>query len=288
MAFKRLITVKVGPQPGPGETFPQGVLISDLNLAFEITRSIEQSSNECALTIYNAKRNTISNMLKEGNNIRVEAGYEDEGTGVIFVGNIISSNTSLTGINRVTNIKAGGIQRSTATLSYVTISMSYSANTVLAKPIKELAAALNLAPFGAEIATNVLPNGFVFCGAAKGAFYQLRKVLKNYGLGMFIDNDVLIIHRIGKQDSRFKFAYLDKDSGLLGASEKSEEFRKGDTLEYKRRIEYSCILNPSLVPNGLVTISGESVKGVFVNEKIKHKGDNFGGEFSTTGEAVAE
>jgi len=288
MAFKRIINIKVGPLPGAGDEVANGVLISDLNVAFNIVRSINASNNSCETTIYNAKLDTIQNMLKKGNNIRIEAGYDDEGTGVIFVGNITASNTVTNGKDRITNIKAGSIQKSNESLAYVVVSMSYASNTVLSKPIKELAATLGLAPFGAEIATGVLPNGFNFSGAAKAALYQLRKMLKTFGLGMFIDNDLLIVHRIGKQDSKFKFAYLTTDTGLINAFEKEDEFRKGDVYEYKRRVEYKCLLNPNIVPNGLVTIDGVAVKGTFVNEKVTFKGDNLGGEFVTIGEAVAE
>ena len=288
MAFKRILIIKIGPQPGPGNTYPQGVLISDLNVAFEVVRTIEFSNNECTLTIYNAKTDTINNILKKGNNVRIEAGYEDEGTGVIFIGNITSSNSVISGNETITNIKAESVQKSNENISYNTVSLSYEPGTALSQVVKEVAAILNFVPFGADITTDQLANGFSFAGPVKAAIYQIRKILKNYGFGLFVDEDLLIVHKIGKQDSRFKFAYLAPDTGLINAFRKDDEFRSGDKYQYKNRIEYKCLLNPNIVPNGLVTIDGKAVKGTFVNEKVTFKGDNFGGEFTVTGEAVAE
>jgi hypothetical protein len=287
MAFDRVINLKIGPQPTSGETSTTGLLISDLNISFEITRSITISDNECKISIFNAKEDTINNILKKGNNIRLEAGYEDEGTGVVYTGNILEADTTFNGIDKITNITGGGIQKSQNALGYLTVSLSYSKDTVLSLPIKDLASILNLTPFGIDAASNVTaPNGFSYTGTAKGALYQLKKLLKSSELGLYIDNDLLIVYRLGVQDTRFKFAYLTPRSGLINAYYKDEEYRIGDKVEYKRRVEYTCLLNPNLAPNGLVTIKGKAVDGTFINEKINFKGDNFGGEFTSKGLAL--
>ena len=287
MAFGRIINLKIGPQPTSGETSTTGLLISDLNIAFEITRSITISDNECKISIYNAKEDTINNILKQGNNIRLEAGYEDEGTGVVYTGNILEADTTFNGRDRITNVTGGGIQKSQDALGYLTVSLSYSKDTVLSLPIQDIASVLNLTPFGVDAASNVTaPNGFSYTGTAKGALYQLKKLLKSAGLGLYVDNDLLIVYRIGVQDTRFKFAYLTPISGLINAYYKDEEYRVGDEVEYKRRVEYKCVLNPNLAPNGLVTIKGKAVDGTFINEKVSFKGDNFGGEFTSKGLAL--
>lgn len=287
MAFNRIITVKVGPAPTEGKTYADGVLISELDLSFEIVRSVTLSDNKCDLSIYNATEDTINKMLKAGNNIRIEAGYEDEGSGVLYVGNILESFVTYDGLNRVVNLKAGGIQKSQEALEYLTTSLSYSANSNLALPLKDVSSALGLSPFGVEQGASItMPNGFSYTGSVKGALYQLNKILKSNGYGLFIDNDIMVVYKLNFKDTKFKFAYLTHESGLINAFYKTHEYKKGDDKEYLPRVEYKCLLNPNLVPNGLVTIKGKAVDGTFINEKVTFKGDNFGGEFTTSGVAI--
>ena len=99
MAWGRITTLTVGFQGS-------GFIVSDLDMDFEVNRSITLSENTAEFTIYNAKESTRKEVLKQGANVIFEAGYEDETVSTLFAGNITYSSSMKKGMDWVTEIKA--------------------------------------------------------------------------------------------------------------------------------------------------------------------------------------
>jgi len=286
MAFSQIVELKVGTSPTTGGA-GVGLLISDLNIEFEVQRSIQFSDNSCTITIYNAKETTRNNVLVEGNNVVLSAGYEDESIGTIYIGNIVSSVSVQTGVDWQTTITCGGLQGADRRFDYVTVSLSYAPGTRVIDVLNQIALSLGLRVFGRDNAQGItLPNGYVFAGTAKEALRYCKRILNNTSIDLYIDNATLFIYRQGQQDSRFRSVYLDYNSGLFQAFIENEEYRVGNRTENRPRVKYSCLLNHNLEPSGLVTIRSNNVNGTYVNEKVVFKGGNFGKVFICEGEAI--
>ncbi|NHN33572.1 phage protein, partial [Paenibacillus agricola] len=63
--------------------------VSQLRCTFKIQKTLLQPPNFCEIVLYNLEPNTENAIIKEGNRIIVEAGYEGDQYGVIFDGDII-------------------------------------------------------------------------------------------------------------------------------------------------------------------------------------------------------
>jgi len=282
MAFNRILTVKIGFEN-------TGILISDLNIDFQIERSIDFSANSVQLKIYNPSVATQEKFLKKGASVTISAGYEDEGIGVIYVGQITESVSYKAGSNRVVDLIAGSIQNANRDLAYITVALSYKRDTAVITPLKDIAAALGLSNYGFEIAKRVkLSNGFSYSGSAKTALARCKDILNANGMDLFIDNTTVVVFKRNTADTRFKVVYLTPETGLIGSAKLTDSSKAGNPEEeFPLRMSFKCLLNPQLNPNGVVVLDKSTVIGTFILEKISFSGNNYGGTFISMGEGVS-
>ena len=99
MAYNRVVNLKAG-------TVDQALMVSGLDVSFKVERSRAFASNSAQIEIFNPSETTINDILKEGNSVVLEAGYEDEGVGVIFIGQITTSVPSNNGVDTIVKIEA--------------------------------------------------------------------------------------------------------------------------------------------------------------------------------------
>jgi hypothetical protein len=283
MAFDRVVELKIGERG-------QGLLISDLDIEFEVSRSNTFELNTCRLTIYNAKESTRKNVLKRGNNVNLAVGYQDEGTGTIFIGNIDEVVSVQKNAEWVTSISALSLRSLNQPFEHLTVSLSYGPGVSISQPLRALATSLGVVLLGVENAGGViLDNGWCFAGTARQALMDLEKRLKAYNVGLYQDNAEIVIFRKGNVDSRFRGVLLTKQSGLIFVKEKIDDSNNGDAaVEDKKIIEFQSLINPAIQPNGLIVIQGEdTLDGSYLVEKTVYRGNNFGGDFRLNGEAIA-
>ena len=274
MAFGRKVNLSIGSQG-------RGLLISDLDIDFRVTRSTTFSENTAEFTIYNAKEQTRKEILRKGNNVLFSAGYRDEVVGNIFIGNITESVSYRSGTEWITKIEAVSARSETQPLTAVNVSLSYASNTQMKQVVRDLSVYTGLPIFGLANINFTLINGWVFVGSVRSAFDYVREILEDNGLGIYFDNSQIVIYRLGIQDSRFGVTFLTYNNGLLSVQEKTE------TGEDKKKISFKSLLISSIQPNGLVTIRTDKIAGTFFVEKVTHSGKNYGGgsDFTTEGEA---
>jgi len=298
MAFEQIVNVVVAPETGAG------ISLDNLDVEFDVERSITFSQNKATVVVYNAAPDTVNDFLQKDNYISVEAGYADEVVGTIFQGQISFSSTVNNGVDRITTLEAVTVAGQGKPFDYNVVSLSYEAGAPLIKPFEEIASALGLVLLGApNIGNLVFFNGFSFAGTVRQALRVLSKELQFSELDVYIDQATLAIYKIDEADSQFQAVVLKfKDelgpsTGLISVARTNEQFKKrtskgqkskptGQDNETKRRIVFESILNPRIQPNGLVQIikGDEEVDGVYIVEKVRFSGTNFGGKFNVRGE----
>lgn len=280
MAFNRKFEMSIG-------TNGTGLLISELDIDFNITRSRAFSENTAEFVIFNAKEETRQYVVQKNNNLIFKAGYEDEGPPQsIFIGNIIKGLSVRKEPNWETTINAATAMSISQALETLHVSLSYTNNVPLSKPILDIAAAYGLNVLGLENITEIqLDNGFVFAGTARMALKYCYWILQVNQIGMYMDNSEIVLYRLDNKDSKFGSVYLDFKSGLLSAKDITEYNPQLPAPQFKR-IEFECLLIPQLRPNGLIQLVHPLIKGVFSIDKLNFIGNNYGGDCKVTGEAT--
>jgi len=288
MAFDRKVELSVFTQT-------QKVDISGLHIEFSIERSIEFAENTAEFTIYNAKESTRKEVLKKGNNISFKFGYADESLdetdevgSTLFAGNISKVTTAQVGPDWITTILAASIQSDQIPLQSTQVKISYSKDVLLSQPLRDIATAMGIVTVTGGTNANInLDNGFTHVGSARSGLKRLRDILKSNNVGLYIDNDQIVVFNKGDRTSRFDPVFLDVESGLLSAEDITDFDNQEDkSQETLKRIGFECIIIPKLQPRGLVTIKASQVDGTFLIEKLAFDGDNFGGENLCSGEAT--
>jgi len=278
MAFNRIIEATIGTITG------LNLKISDLNMSFEIERSNNVESNSANFTIYNAKKETRQQIEYAENNIIFKAGHVDEGNlGIIFTGIIIESSSRKENTEWITDIQATDFSSNTKNLLKETISLSYTKNIPLSVVINDIRGFLNIPLSGIENVTTTLGHNFVYVGDIRGVIKKLEDILSVVNLGLYFDNSEMVIYILGQQDSKFGVIKITPKNGLLGEVEEIKDNNKEDN---KKRYSIPSLLNPKIKPNILIQLESSKVKGLFITEKVKFTGDNFGGDFVCNMEVV--
>lgn len=278
MAFKIITRLTVGSDG-------TGLLISDLDIDFEVTRSITFSENTAGFTIYNAKQSTRKKILTKGNNVIFKVGYEDEGIGTLFIGNITDSKSLKSGADWITTLQCSSIRSAKRPIDTTYVSLSYTLDTSLKRPLQDIANALGMTLIGIENANYNLDNGYTFVGTAREALNYCKNILEANGASIYTDNTDIVIYNIGGKSSIFTPVYLDYDSGLISVEEITKE--DNQTKQNPKRIQFESLIIPKLQPNGLVKINTDKIEGIFSIEKLTVAGSNYGDNSTCVVEAVA-
>jgi len=283
MAYNRVVNLKAG-------TVDQALMVSGLDVSFKVERSRAFASNSAQIEIFNPSETTINDILKEGNSVVLEAGYEDEGVGVIFIGQITTSVPSNNGVDTIVKIEAQSLQGSDTPLSSLVVSLSYKPDTTLNKPLEEIATAMGLATYGLDLVSDLkLTNGYVFTGLAKNALKYCREIIEKDGLILYVDNDIMYVVAEAN-NSDVKSAYMTPDSGLLEAAPLKSTKKKGakDEKKLANKITFTSILNPQVGPNSVIEVDNyRNVFGLYVVDKCTFTGSNFGSSpFTIQGEGI--
>ncbi len=276
MAFIRKVEMSVG-------VAGVGLLISDLNIDFDITRTNTKQYNAAKFKIYNAKLDTQQRILTQGSNVIFKAGYVDESNiGIIYSGTVIDGSTRRAGVNRVTELICADINANRQALLYATVNFSYKAKTPLSVVLSAIAGQIGIPVSGLENVNIVLNNGFVYSGNWTNLIRRLDKILSANNLYLYFDNNEMVIFTRGAKDDKFGSAYITPQTGLIGEVQEIENKNEQDT---KKRIKFDYYINPKLRPNSVAILKSTKLSGVFIIDKIRFVGNNYGGNFRSTIEA---
>ena len=301
-----------------GATF--GLVLSDLHVEFSVTRSQVYAENTAEFKVYNAKPSTRQQMASPGQRIRFSAGYKDQGGPIgIFWGSIMrgpssrkgaSWETNLTCISSLTestgsediatwdkkNPKASRekkLEVITRAVNRIPVQLSFGAGSRVKEAIRTMSAITGLVLWGLEGMPELLfPNGFVYVGGARGAMMQLDKMLRRNGWALNIDNMSLLVLPLVGGNLTATVAYLTKDTGLLDLRETTDLNvppkldKNGKRVHIPKSYEFKCLLNPKIAPNTLVEFNTEQAKITALVTSVTVSGNNFGGEFQTSGKCV--
>ena len=285
MAFDRKVKMIVGPNLAAEGS---GLDVSELDIEFEVTRSLTIADNKATFKVYNPKENTRNILLKVGNNIIFQAGYTDQGITTIFIGNIKRAYYNDISVDRFVEIEAYTIRSEKIPFSAKSLNQSFSPPVFLSTVIQDIGTAYTLVTSGLDLARIPLENGWSYIGTLKGAITKINKILDNEDSILYMDNSDLVVT---KKDGTVSavIATVSYGSGPGGGLKSLRENTKPATKKRKnpkQRWQFETIMISTLQPNGLIRFDTPQVTGSFLIEKLVFVGDNFGGDFGVVGEAV--
>lgn len=219
MAWGRVLNVYVGSSRTNDKEFLQVCGGAEsVHVKAEVKRSNRMKENKAHVTIYNlnAEHRAIIETVNGG--LRIEAGYQDEGVGVIFNGQVIMAESHRDGTDWVTEIHGTLMRTNNLTMVSQPISVGYSAGTSMKVVMKDIAEYLGVVLIGGANCDLPLPSGLVISGTVGDLFHGIEKHLRASGVAFHYDISELVCYKIGKAVSEFEAVYLDFDSGLLHAN----------------------------------------------------------------------
>lgn len=265
----------------------KAVSLNNLHCTFDINKTDDLTKNEARIKIYNANDTTIDTYIQTGQLLEIYAGYEDEGSCLLFNGSIVQSYTHRdpkTG-TKITEAQALMIVGKTTTDLSVSIDLSYPKGNYLEEIVKSIADALGFTVYNTKILAGIVsPSAFVYSGFANRALNKLNKLMNGLGYSLMTDNNTIFVES-DVSVTEVEVAYLTPTSGLLSYKkrvDRNEKFKRLDTI-----LDFKSLLNGNISVGKAIKVETKTLNAVAVCRKINHKGSNFGKtEFVTSGEAV--
>ena len=261
-----------------------------LDIDFEISKTLDKSSNTCTLKIYNLKEATSKQLEKDDTICILEVGYsEDAGLKRIFIGWVTEWYSYSSGADKVTELK---LYDGHVAIRDSIVSLSYADAVSRKKVIDDVAADMGLlVSYADDCEFTTFANGFSFMGAGRDC---LTKACDGSGLSWSIQNNTLQVIRDGGSTNK-QAIKLTAESGLIGFVEKIRKSPKKAnktakkakaktstaTKEKKAGWKLKCLLQPVLNPGDLVYVESKVVAGWFKIESLKHNGSYSGQNWYT-------
>lgn len=270
---------------GNGKAFD----VSELRCEFSIVKTAKTEANQSTVTIYNLNPEDENKLIREGQRIIIEAGYEGSQYGRIFIGNIIQPLRS----------KENGVDYKLTLVSmdsdrYVTyglVGVSLVAQQSSRDAVKSL-----LTKSSQQVGSGYLgdtkivyPRGKVMFGMSRTYLEQISR--SENMLCYTSDGAVNIVS--AKDVEKGSIFYFTPENGLIGTPKQNEI-----------GIECEVLLNPQIKINSLFKIDNNRIEnyqyspgnpvrsldsqGIYRVIKLTHEGDTRGGSWTTKISAISQ
>lgn len=301
MAFGRVVKLYVGKFELGNEAEEavggDNLLIENLDIEFEVERSIYYWENGATITVWNASPGTIKTIMVS-RSVVLKAGYEDEGVGNIFVGQIgLVRNERARGGDMRTTLSCVSARGAFYQLSKLSCDCRFSATDTARACLQTLCdyAGLALRASGEDLDTAI--------GAPFACSDSFPNAVKAFSDGvlfplvhkkLYMDNNEMIVYGLGTSGKFDRISLeeidLDFESGLLSCTEIKDErdnrinaaqnayyFFEGlpnssvieeyglkpdelpeEDLDMKRRIRFTALISPRFAPNVFVNMDSRT------------------------------
>ncbi len=260
------------------ETLANGLEIRDLDVSFSISKSISKDPNTAEITIFNLSETSRSVINKTRPlTVKIAAGHDNVARH-LATGNVKFADSNLKDVSTETKLELADGGRA---FSYAQVNKSYKSGTPLRTIVKDAATSMGLQlPAELKNASALdgrIPRGATLDGLARD---ELTRILAPLGYGWSIQNGQLQV--LGDSQVRNDTAReVSERTGLIESPGFGHPDKKG-----KRKLSFSCLLYPELIPGGKITLTSKYISGQFKLLKVDHKGDTRGDEWTTECEAV--
>lgn len=220
--------------------------VSDLRCAFSVYKTMMQPQFS-TVTIFNLNAETENQIINEGDRVIVEAGYEGEQYGLIFVGDVVQPiRGKEDGVTYKLTLNSIDSDRA---LNFGFVGFSVAKGQTARDHVNQIAAKASiptqLGSISEGLSSAKLTRGKVFFGATKDYLRQLSQ--SNAATFYMEDGKVNIIQ--APDFLKDEIVDLSPESGLIGTPVQSDF-----------GVKFKCLLNPRLRLNSLVRINNSQIQ----------------------------
>ncbi len=228
-------------------TGSDGLDLSELRFSFKTEQSDTQTPNNAYIRIYNLSKDTSKRIQSEYSRVTLQAGYENGRFGIIFDGTIKQIRRGReSAVDTYLDLLAAD-----GDLAYIgaTMNKTLAAGSTAKQRLDATMEAA--APHGVTLGTangltgGVLPRGKVLYGMWRD---EMRQIAQQNQQSWSINNGKVEMHELTGYLPGTAVK-LTAETGMIGMPEQTEN-----------GIRVRSLLNPSLVPGGLVQIDNNSIQ----------------------------
>lgn len=251
-------------------------LITEPQISFKVERSLDPIPNKIELVIFNLNSET-RNRLEQSKKptLQLSAGYAQK-TGVLFLGEAVSIRSHLRRPEWLTEVSGGD---SESDLAESRVNLSFGPGTDFATVVVKVAESMGKVGIGnlkkaIEKATlkgsKSFKKGVTVSGPSKK---ELDRLLLAAGLQWSVQSGQFQILDANRTLSTTAIV-LSAETGLIEA-----------LVDSDGTLEFTCLLNPDIVPGRQVVLQSRSVSGYWRCESVIYSGDRDGTDWYCRGHA---
>lgn len=268
-----------------------GIEVSSLKCVFAIEKSMAETPNYSEITIYNLSAQTENTLIKSGQRIILEAGYEGEQYGLIFDGDIVQifrDKEESVSYKLILLAQDGDLFLNKGVIN-TSLKAGQTPRTIVNSLSTNAENAIQLGSISDNLQNKELARGKICFGLAKD---YLRQIAKSEQASFYVNDRQVNI--VKAQDMpKGQALKLNAQTGLIGTLEQTETGIKG-----------KCLLNPKLNLNSFLSIDNNSVRlqkisrdskirqldqdGIYRIISLKHSGDTRGDSWYTEFTAISQ
>lgn len=278
--FKRNVKVTCWRESVPNDVtkfevnkLPNQTEITDLRVQFHIRRDHSKHPSSCDVTITNLSQTTRADLETKPLMVQLEAGYNDVSR-FMFAGDLRFAMTKMDGPNWHTLLQ---LADGDCHFRWARMNKSYGKNTSVKTVLRDAAKSMGMKlPKHVEddpILNKTVGNGLTAYGPTRDV---LTQHLAPYGYSWCIQDGQLSVLRDDRTHSD-TYREIGEEFGMIG----SPEFGSPPKSGKPPHMTVSMLLYPELRPGGKVKLTSKVKNGFFKIERVEHKGDTHGKDWTT-------
>lgn len=251
----------------------QGVLIENLNVTFEVSKSADnkKTGNSASIEVYNLSTDTLKKLETDFLACEFYCGYKEIGINRLVYGEVVQVSTRRQGDDKVTQLLLG---EGYVALNHQTLKSTVPPGKTVADVIEEIRKSMPGVVRGIYAGTNInnpVIYGYPLTGTPK---QMLEELSEAYGLEYRVDQNTLSIADAGGLTTKNIAVVLNKNSGLIDlpfyVSARVSK-KKGDYTR-KTGVQFKALLNTDIVPGAIVKIESSTINGLYKVTSTRHYG----------------
>lgn len=253
------------------------VVIEGLRIAFAIERNLRSEPSRGEIEIANAGEGLRRFLTRKPATVILEAGYVGD-LRRLYQGDLVYGASRLDGPTWLTTLQLGDGDR---IYRHARVRRGYGRGVKIGTVLADAARSVGLS-LPADFAASDAANAELATGAAVSAPFRdvFTAYLAGYGYSWSIQDGRLVILPDGVALAG-QTVKIDERAGLVG----SPELEAPDKAGGKPRLTATTLLYPGIAPGQAISVTSAAVSGTFRVERLTHRGDTHGQDWTTEMEA---
>ena len=285
--YDRIYEIIIGDTNRPNDA----VLIDNLDtyngmqVTFNVTKNSDTKragGNTATVEIYNLSDATLKRIQQsETLGFQIKVGYRDIGLKLLAFGQVVQISTKKQGVDWVTTITAGeGYEE----LNETKLKKSLPPGVTAEQVIEECRKSMNLdkGVYAGNNKDAVQMSGYPLTGSAKE---MLNEICEANRIEYRVDRGALYIEdEGGVNDKNYKNTafVLNLSTGLIDSPfwMKEDGRKQKDDKTRRQQVSFRALLNPEIIPGGVVRIDSRLIQGWFKVTSARYSGSYRGGDWT--------